>query len=124
MDAAVEAEKKGISLEVIDLRTLVPPDMDIIKESLARTGRLVVAAEDRNFGGFVRQIQGDIVQQMPGIPTMAIGQKNVPGIAQSLVLEDGTILTKTDVLNAATEVLQVKISGETEVIFVPPRYFV
>ena len=124
MDAAVEAEKKGISLEVIDLRTLVPPDMDIIKESLGRTGRLVVAAEDRNFGGFVRQIQGDIVQQMPGIPTMAIGQKNVPGIAQSLVLEDGTILTKADVLNAATEVLQVKISGKTEVVFVPPRYFV
>src|SRR5690606_25342899 len=89
---------QGVSAEVIDLRTLVPPDMDLVLSSVGRTGRLLVAAEDRTFGGFVRQIQGAVVDALPGTPTRALGQKNVPGIAQSLVLEDATVLQAADVV--------------------------
>jgi pyruvate/2-oxoglutarate/acetoin dehydrogenase E1 component len=42
---AGELEKQGISLEVIDPRTLVPLDRKTIKASVARTGRLVVVDE-------------------------------------------------------------------------------
>ncbi len=42
---AEELEKEGISLEVIDPRTLVPLDRDTIRESVARTHRLVVVDE-------------------------------------------------------------------------------
>jgi pyruvate/2-oxoglutarate/acetoin dehydrogenase E1 component len=91
--------------------------------SCNKTGRLVVAAEDRSFAGFVRSIQGPVVEKFPGMPTIALGQKNIPGIAQSLILEDATILTATDVVDGAKRVLNTQVSGENTVSFIPPRYF-
>jgi pyruvate/2-oxoglutarate/acetoin dehydrogenase E1 component len=45
LEAAVELEKEGISLEVIDPRTLVPLDTETILASVKKTGRLVVMDE-------------------------------------------------------------------------------
>lgn len=124
--AAAEAlEKQGVSAEVIDLRTLVPPDLDTVCDSVRRTGRLVVAAEDRSFAGYVRAIQGNVVERMPGTPTRAVGQENVPGIAQSLVLEDAVILTAEKVVEAVHGVIETRTGGgPAGFAFVPPRYFV
>ncbi|MFT4623285.1 MAG: 2-oxoisovalerate dehydrogenase E1 component [Myxococcota bacterium] len=124
MKAADALAAEGVSIEVIDLRTLVPPDMELIYGSVGRTGRLIVAAEDRTFGGFVRQIQGDVVQKFPGLPTRAVGQKAVPGVAQSLVLEEATVLTASDIVSAATEVISVRVGGTGDWGWVPSRYFV
>ena len=125
MDAAQVLSKDGIEAEVIDLRTLVPPDLDTVFESVGRTGRLVVAAEDRSFAGFVRSIQGAVVDKLPGLPTRAIGQKNIPGIAQSLKLENATILTSEDVVTAAREVLEVEVGGGPGGwSWIPPRHFI
>ncbi|MCB9743852.1 MAG: hypothetical protein H6741_17530 [Alphaproteobacteria bacterium] len=126
MKAAETLEKQGVSAEVIDLRTLVPPDMELIYESVGRTGRLIVAAEDRSFAGFVRSIQGQVVERFPGLPTRALGQKNIPGIAQSIKLENATILTDADIVAAATELASVKATGPArrEFAWIPPRFFV
>ena len=43
MTAAETLAASGLQAEVIDLRTLVPPDMDTILESVGKTGRLIVA---------------------------------------------------------------------------------
>jgi pyruvate/2-oxoglutarate/acetoin dehydrogenase E1 component len=43
--AAEELEKEGISVEVVDPRTLVPMDAKTIRESVQKTGRLVIADE-------------------------------------------------------------------------------
>ena len=80
LDAAAELAKQGIDAEVLDLRTLVPPDFDGISESVQRTGRLIVAAEDRAFSGFVRTIQGQMVQRFPSLPTKACGRKTSQGL--------------------------------------------
>lgn len=122
--AAEELAKKGVSVEVIDLRTLVPPDMDLVNESVGRTGRCVVASENRVFGGFVREIQGAVAEAFPGAPTRSVGQKNVPAIGQSLVLEDATILNAGDVVHAVTELLDVEVGTGGGWDWVPPRYFV
>jgi len=45
LDAAAAAEEDGYSLEVIDLRTLSPLDLDPVFESVRRTGHLVVVSE-------------------------------------------------------------------------------
>jgi len=45
LDAATAAEEDGHQLEVVDLRTLSPLDMDTVLESVRRTGRLVVVHE-------------------------------------------------------------------------------
>ncbi|MEC8423664.1 MAG: transketolase C-terminal domain-containing protein, partial [Myxococcota bacterium] len=123
--AAEALEKEGVDAEVIDLRTLVPPDLDTIADSVGRTGRLVVAAEDRAFAGFVRSIQGAMVERFPGLPTRALGQKNIPGIAQCLALEEATILTDGDIVEAARELLGTRSAGGISGwSYVPPRYFI
>jgi 2-oxoisovalerate dehydrogenase E1 component subunit beta len=51
MDAATAAEDEGRELEVIDLRSLSPLDIDTVCESVRKTGRLVVVHEAPVFGG-------------------------------------------------------------------------
>jgi 2-oxoisovalerate dehydrogenase E1 component len=122
MKAAEALANEGVELEVIDLRTLVPPDMELVYESVARTGRLIVAAEDRNFAGFVRQIEGDCTERFPGLPARGLGQKYVPGIAQCLSLEEATVLTWEDVHHAAHALVGQKLVASRSVE-VAPRYF-
>jgi len=122
LDAARKLEAEGTSAEVIDLRTLVPPDLDTVYESVGRTGRLVVAAEDRPFAGFVRSIQGHVVERFDGIPTRAVGQKNIPGIGQSPTLEAATVLNVGDIVNAAQEVVATEIKGSGGFAWMPRRY--
>jgi pyruvate dehydrogenase E1 component beta subunit len=58
--AAEELEKRNISCEVIDIRTLYPLDIETLEASLIKTGRLIVAAEAIKLGG----VQGNIVAQL------------------------------------------------------------
>ena len=65
---------------------------------------------------------------MPGTPMKAVGLKNVPGVAQSEHLEEGTVLnpdrivaTIEDVLRQSTRQAAVGTAGWN---WVPPRYFV
>ncbi len=63
-DALAAAERlaaeDGIEAEVIDPRTLVPLDLDAIVESVRRTGRLVVAHEAVEHGGFGAEIAAQV----------------------------------------------------------------
>jgi pyruvate/2-oxoglutarate/acetoin dehydrogenase E1 component len=45
LDAADKLSERGISIEIVDLRTLVPMDKETILQSLAKTGRLIVVDE-------------------------------------------------------------------------------
>ena len=73
------------------------------------------------------EIPGHAVERFPGLATRAIGQKNVPGVAQSLILEEAVVLTAETVIEAAREVLGIQVGsggGGGGIVFVPPRYFV
>jgi acetoin:2,6-dichlorophenolindophenol oxidoreductase subunit beta len=60
LEAAESLAEDGIDTEVIDLRTLVPLDTETVRESVAKTGRLVVVDEDyRSFG-----VTGEIVARV------------------------------------------------------------
>ena len=61
--AAQQAEKDGISVAVVDLRTLVPCDWDAIGEWVARTSRVIVAHEDQLTCGFGAEIAARIAQR-------------------------------------------------------------
>ena len=84
MKAAEQLAQDGVEAEVIDLRTLVPPDMETVLESVGRTGRLVVAAEDRSFAGFVRTIQGKAVEAYPGLPSKAEPKAAILGCSEPM----------------------------------------
>lgn len=63
LDAASALEKEEISLEVIDPRTIKPLDTGLILDSVGRTGRLLVAAEDAAFGGFADAVIATVSRQ-------------------------------------------------------------
>jgi pyruvate dehydrogenase E1 component beta subunit len=56
LKAAEQAEKEGISCDVIDLRTLYPIDKDLIAESVQKTGRCVIVHEAHGTGGLGNDI--------------------------------------------------------------------
>jgi 2-oxoisovalerate dehydrogenase E1 component len=62
--AAKHAEQAGISVEILDLRTLVPYDWDAIAESVKRTNRVIVAHEDSLSFGFGAEIAARIADEL------------------------------------------------------------
>ena len=60
--AANELERDGVSVEVVDPRTLVPLDIALIAESVARTHRLVIAHEAVRFCGFGSEIAAHVAE--------------------------------------------------------------
>jgi 2-oxoisovalerate dehydrogenase E1 component beta subunit len=64
IEHAVEmAEKDGISCEVIDLRSILPWDVDTVAESVLKTGRLVITHEAPLTGGFAGEIAATIQER-------------------------------------------------------------
>jgi pyruvate/2-oxoglutarate/acetoin dehydrogenase E1 component len=61
--AAETLEKDGISLEIIDPRTLVPLDMDTILTSVKKTGRLIVVEEAVHAGGWGGEIASRVTDE-------------------------------------------------------------
>lgn len=62
LQAAEELEAQGISVEVLDPRTLVPLDEKLIVESVKKTGRLVIAHDSFKTGGFGGEIASRIAE--------------------------------------------------------------
>jgi 2-oxoisovalerate dehydrogenase E1 component len=62
IQVARKLKRKGISVEVVDPRTLAPLDMDTIINSVKKTGRLVVVHEAHKFAGFGGEIVAQVVE--------------------------------------------------------------
>lgn len=63
LEVGEELEKEGISIEVIDPRTLMPLDRDSIKTSVMKTGRLVVVDEACRTCGTAGEIIASVVEE-------------------------------------------------------------
>jgi pyruvate dehydrogenase E1 component beta subunit len=63
LNAASDLEEEGISIEVIDPRTLTPLDKKAIVDSVKRTGRLVVVSEDCKTGGVSAEIASVLAEE-------------------------------------------------------------
>ena len=61
--AAEAAAEDGVDCEVIDLRTLVPYDDDMVCASVRRTGRCVVVAEAAGFAGFAAEVAARVQER-------------------------------------------------------------
>lgn len=63
LKAAEELEKDGVNAEVIDLRTIVPLDIETIIESVKKTGRAVVVQEAQRQAGIASQVVAEIQER-------------------------------------------------------------
>jgi 2-oxoisovalerate dehydrogenase E1 component beta subunit len=63
LEAAARGEEQGYDLEVIDLRTLVPYDVDAVLASVKKTGRVVIAHEAPRTSGFGAELCATIQEK-------------------------------------------------------------
>ena len=100
--AALEAaeQAKGISVEVIDLRTIWPWDREAVLASAAKTKRLVVAHEAVRAGGFGAEIAATAAEEL-GIPVKRVGGPRIPA-GYSRPLEDEARVDAAAILKALT----------------------
>lgn len=63
LEAAEELAAAGIEAEVLDLRTLVPLDLDAVIGSVSRTGRAVIVQEGHRTCGFAAELAASIQEQ-------------------------------------------------------------
>jgi 2-oxoisovalerate dehydrogenase E1 component len=100
--AAAELEKDGISVEVIDPRTLVPLDEATILASVARTGRLVIVHEAVKRGGWGAELAALVSERALDTldaPIVRVAARNVP-MPYNDSLERATIPTQQDIAAA------------------------
>ncbi len=88
--AASQLIQEGISVEVLDLRSLVPLDRAAILRSAQKTGRVVIAHEAHRFCGVGAEIAAMLQEELFGrlrAPVLRVAAKDVPiPVAQSLEL--------------------------------------
>lgn len=102
LDVAEALAPQGISVEVIDLRSLVPLDRHAILLSVAKTGRLVIVDEDYLSFGMSGEVVATITDADPSLlkaPVARVGNPDVP-VPYAHALEYA-ILPRPDRIEAA-----------------------
>lgn len=97
LDAAVKLEEEGFDVEVIDLRSIVPLDVDAIVNSIKKTGRCIIVHEDKVFGGFGGELVAVVNEkafEFLDAPVKRVGSTNTP-VGFNRILEKA-ILPNTD----------------------------
>ncbi|HEY9286715.1 MAG TPA: alpha-ketoacid dehydrogenase subunit beta [Candidatus Dormibacteraeota bacterium] len=95
MQAAGQLSRDGIDVEVIDLRTLRPWDVDACARSVEKTGRLAVVYEANRTGGFGAEIAAELGERCFALldaPVIRIASPDVPAMPFSAALEHAFML--------------------------------
>jgi acetoin:2,6-dichlorophenolindophenol oxidoreductase subunit beta len=106
LEAAAELEQEGISVEVVDLRTLVPLDVEAIVASVTKTSRAVILHEAARRMGFGAEIAAVIAERCfwsLDHPIVRIAAKNTP-IPTSPALEDAVLPQTAEVIETVRRV--------------------
>ncbi len=81
LDAAKELETADISAEVLDLRTLVPLDFETIRQSVSKTGRVLIVHEACQRSGYGAEIAAQIADKLfdeLDAPILRVCGENIP----------------------------------------------
>lgn len=107
LKAADELEKNGISAEVIDLRTLLPLDIDTIVASIQKTNRAIVVQEAQKTSGaaaeIIAQINEKAILHLEAPVLRCAGPDTVYPFAQ---IEDAWLPSVARIVKTANQVLQ------------------
>ncbi|MDH5754297.1 MAG: alpha-ketoacid dehydrogenase subunit beta [Candidatus Bathyarchaeota archaeon] len=107
LNAAEELEGEGISVEVVDPRTLAPLDKQAIIKSVKKTGRIVVVNEDCKTAGVSAEIAAVVAEEAIDYldaPIKRVAEPDTP-IPFSPPLEQYVIPDEKAIINAVKEVV-------------------
>lgn len=115
--AAEELAREGISVEVIDLRTLVPLDRASVLRSVGKTGRLLVADEDYLGFGLTGEIAAIVAENLDTVhlkaPVKRVAVPNVP-IPYSRPLEQFVIPQVSSLVVAVRGLMNAAVAQPVE----------
>ncbi len=107
IEAAEILAKEGIDVEVIDLRTLKPLDMDTVTASIKKTGRFVGVTEAYENSSFINEIMARINEEAfdwLDAPMVRVAAANVP-VPRAEILEDLAIPNVQRIIAACRKVM-------------------
>jgi pyruvate/2-oxoglutarate/acetoin dehydrogenase E1 component len=105
--AAERLAEEGVDVEVIDLRTLLPLDLETLLQSVRKTNRVVIVHEGCRRGGIGAEIACNIMEEafdFLDAPIQRVGALNVP-IPYSEPLENAVIPSEEEIATAVKKVL-------------------
>ncbi len=108
LEAAEKLAEEGISVEVIDLRTLKPLDMDTVAASVKKTGRVVGVTEAYKTGSFISELAMRIQEEVfdwLDAPVVRVAAADVP-VPMSEPLEDADIPNVEAIIAGIRQVLR------------------
>ncbi|USN46110.1 MAG: alpha-ketoacid dehydrogenase subunit beta [Pseudobdellovibrionaceae bacterium] len=107
--AADILSSEGVSVEVIDLRSIYPYDWQLIKSSVTKTKRVVFVNEDTEVTNFAEHLVYRVVQELfydlYARPRVVAG-KNLPGIGLHASLEEASVPQVNDIISSIRETLE------------------
>jgi pyruvate dehydrogenase E1 component beta subunit len=110
--AADALRQRGVGVDLIDLRSLWPWDREMVMDSVARTGRLVVAQEAVQVGGFGAEIVAEVCEELWSAlraPVRRLGAPRCP-VPFSLPLEEACRVSVDMIVNTAMQTVDSKHS--------------
>jgi 2-oxoisovalerate dehydrogenase E1 component beta subunit len=103
LEAADRVEEEGISVEVVDLRTLRPLDRGTLLDSVRKTGKCLIVYEDNRFGGYGAEIAAIVAEEafdfLDG-PVTRVAGPDVPAVPYNHVLEDWFMVNPAKIADA------------------------
>ncbi|MCE3009994.1 MAG: alpha-ketoacid dehydrogenase subunit beta [Proteobacteria bacterium] len=108
-EVADQMAQEGISVEVIDLRSIYPYDWQMIKTSIQKTGRVLFVNEDTEVTNFAEHLVYRTTQELfydlLARPRVLAG-KNLPGIGLHPHLEDNSVPQKYEIADLIREIVK------------------
>jgi 2-oxoisovalerate dehydrogenase E1 component beta subunit len=109
LQAADMLEKEGISVHVLDLRTIKPLDKEAILEAAARTGKVLIVHEDNLTGGVGAEVAALITEHAffeLDAPVRRLCGPDVPAMPYAKPLEDEFMLNPDKIAKAIRELAE------------------
>src|SRR5579864_3130646 len=109
LEAAKQLASEGLSVEVIDLRSIRPMDKTAILQSVEKTRKLLIIHEDNKFGGVGAEISAMVAEEAffeMDAPIRRLAAPDVPAMGYALPLEEEYMSSPGEMADAMRELVK------------------
>ncbi|KAL7452048.1 hypothetical protein ACHAWC_003801, partial [Mediolabrus comicus] len=111
MDSIEQLKEEGMDIDLIELRTLKPLDMDTIRDSLQRTNKLCILDESTRSGGVGATISSRVCEEMFDLldaPVVRLAMEDTP-VPYASSMEKKVVKRSTDLVEGVTKLCKGRV---------------